>query len=475
MLRLLLRKLPWVALGALIPFLVLAILWIKKLPELEIWHTRVPTGEFTRNRSDIKTLADYQALEQKLLLKVSEEIIAKTKPDQQRAINRFAQKSLTNPLAYPQNWNLTYQLQGGKEAVLLVHGLSDSPYSLHELAQKLHRQGYTVVGLRLPSHGTAPAALTRFKWQDAAAVVRLAMHDLAKTHSKIHYVGYSTGATLGCEYLLARLDGEQLPAISSVTFISPAIAVTESAKYAQWVRYLAPLSGVGAAAWSDIAPEYNPYKYNSFPLNAAVQMHELTSHIAAGFARHAPLKDWPPSNVFLSAVDSTVLPEPVVSIWMSKLVPGRHQLMLFDLNRYQEYSPLLNTHAADWALALANQAQARPYRLQFVSNRHVPQSRKVSIEDTAAGASQRQLIESDLAWPNEIFALSHIALPFSPLDPLFGDPAQESNSRALKLNQILIGERGLLQVGGGEILRLRYNPFYELQEREILRFIAETQ
>lgn len=464
-------------LGLLSPLIMLAIVWVKKLPELSIWHTHVPQGDYRVDRTDIQRFAQYQQLEKQLLADVESQIIARTPADQQRLINRYAKASLTNPLNYSQNWNLSYLLQGkaGGDAVLLVHGLSDSPYSLHELAQQLHAAGYTVLGLRLPGHGTAPAALTQFKWQDAAGAVRLAMRELAQKHPQIHIVGYSTGATLACEYQLARMGGEPLPAIKSMTLISPAIAVTSAAKYAKWVSYLAPLSGVGAAAWSEITPEYNPYKYNSFPFNAAVQMREFTLHLHQQFIARAPLNNWPPTNVFLSAVDNTVVAEPVVTILMSQLKPNRHQLMLFDLNRYAEYSPLLNTRAAEWALKLADSQQERPYRLQFVSNRRQNQQAVVSIEDTPAGATHATIRQTDYQWPNGVFALSHIALPFSPQDPLFGDPAQQPNDHTLKLNQSLIGERGLLQISGNEILRLRYNPFYVLQEQEILQFIAQSR
>ena len=66
--------------------------------------------------------------------------------------------------------------QGG---VLLLHGLTDSPYSLRALALTLNAHGYRVLGLRLPGHGTAPSGLVTLKWQDMAAAARIAMAHLA--------------------------------------------------------------------------------------------------------------------------------------------------------------------------------------------------------------------------------------------------------------------------------------------------------
>ena len=75
--------------------------------------------------------------------------------------------------------------------ILLLHGLTDSPYSLRALGTTLHELGYHVVGLRLPGHGTAPSGLKHIHWQDMAAAVRLAVAHLASKVGKkpIHLAG----------------------------------------------------------------------------------------------------------------------------------------------------------------------------------------------------------------------------------------------------------------------------------------------
>ncbi|SQC42641.1 membrane protein [Klebsiella pneumoniae] len=40
--------------------------------------------------------------------------------------------------------------------VVLLHGLTDSPYSVRYLAQLWQQRGYVAVVPRLPGHGTAP-------------------------------------------------------------------------------------------------------------------------------------------------------------------------------------------------------------------------------------------------------------------------------------------------------------------------------
>ena len=43
--------------------------------------------------------------------------------------------------------------------MLLLHGYSDSPYSLRGFGAMMRDAGAHVVGLRIPGHGTAPSAL----------------------------------------------------------------------------------------------------------------------------------------------------------------------------------------------------------------------------------------------------------------------------------------------------------------------------
>ena len=56
-----------------------------------------------------------------------------------------------------------------KAGVVLLHGMSDSPYSLRNLGQRLHASGGWVVGMRMPGHGTAPSGLTHATWEDGQA------------------------------------------------------------------------------------------------------------------------------------------------------------------------------------------------------------------------------------------------------------------------------------------------------------------
>jgi hypothetical protein len=73
-------------------------------------------------------------------------------------------------------------------------------------------------------------------------------------------------------------------------------------------------------------------------------------------------------------------------------------------------------------------------------------------------------------WPKGVYSLSHVALPFPPDDPIYGGP-EVADGPGLQIgNLALRGERGVLQVSATDIMRLRWNPFFDYMENRILQF-----
>ncbi len=77
----------------------------------------------------------------------------------------------------------------------------------------------------------------------------------------------------------------------------------------------------------------------------------------------------------------------------------------------------------------------------------------------------------DLAWPRGVVSLSHIALPFPPDDPLYGQHPPVGGTLIFLGDMAIKGERGLLKIPGDWLLRLRYNPFYPYLERRLFEWI----
>jgi pimeloyl-ACP methyl ester carboxylesterase len=347
--------------------------------------------------------------------------------------------------------------------------------SLRALGEAFNKHGYRVLGLRLPGHGTAPSGLKSIDWEDMAAAVRLAMGQLASKlgQKPIHIVGYSTGAPLALDFALDALEGGASPAPASLVLISPAIGVHPTAALANWKARLALIPGLGNFAWLSVQPEFDPYKYNSFTANAGGQVHDLTRSVAARIAARKqsnPAEILPPTLVFKSTVDATVSTDAVIDRLLALLAPDRHELVLFDINRFAVKSKLLVADPGPLTARLMADA-ALPFAVTFVTNES-PESTAVVARYKPPFTAEAKAIEPlNLAWPTGVISLSHVALPIPPDDPLYGQ-RPPGNNDVLFLGQMAIqGERGLLQFPSDWLMRLRHNPFYPFLEARALAWV----
>jgi len=433
------------------------------------WH-QVPLGDFTAREADtVRTLEDYLALEERLFADLQQQVYAAVPPADRIAINRYHAGSRSDPGVWPVNWNRTFRLAPATDgpprgAALLLHGLTDAPYSLRSIGEHLAAQGFEVIGLRLPGHGTAPSGLLSFHVEDMQAAVRLAARDLQARGTQdrpLLLVGYSNGAALAVDYALAALEDATLPKPAGLVLISPAIAVSQLAVVGRFKTGLSSVPGFERAAWEVIGTEFDPYKYTSFSFHAAGETFRLTRALARRIERHSaggPLHGLPPVLAFLSTVDSTVKAEAVTDTLLDRLAPDGHELVLFDVNRHADVQPLLVNDPGPLTHRLRSRAQ-RPYALTVITNASPESLQVVELRAPAQSAEvlQRAL---DLAWPPMTFSLSHVALPFPPDDPLYGYEMLEP-ARHVQLGRIEVrGENGVLKVPMWALTRQRSNPFH---------------
>jgi alpha-beta hydrolase superfamily lysophospholipase len=470
------RAIGFGAAGALLAALVLFVWIVNRAPELEPWHTEELDLEFVEH-SPITTFAGYLELEDRLFEQLASSVVSRTPIDERQMTNRFHAHSLSDPERWPRNWNRSFELprQTPRAGVLLLHGLSDSPYSLRGLAERLHAAGAHVVGLRIPGHGTAPSGLREVRWQDMAAAVRLAARHVrgVVADAPLAIVGYSNGGALAVEYTLAAIEDDALPRFDRLVLISPEIGISPVAALAVWQKRLGRLLGLEKLEWSSVLPEYDPFKYQSFAVNAGEQAHRLTREIARRLDRLAAAGDlarFPPVLTFQSGVDSTVSTPAVIQGLMGRLSPNGHELVLFDLNRMARIEPLFSQDPKP-VLGPMLRSETRGYALSVVTNRS-PDERAVELRHWPTGSTEMETRSLDLAWPREVFSLSHVALPFAATDPLYGD-GRGPPSPGVQLGALALrGEKGVLRVTAGDMLRQRWNPFYTFLETRTLAFLA---
>lgn len=462
------------ALGVFLTLVTVFVIMMNDRPDLSVWHTADLDEEFTVE-SDVSTFEDYLALEDRLFRELDEEVCAKIDPSEKGLINRFNKGSLSDPEQWEQNWNRSFEMPVNRPraAVLLLHGMSDSPYSLRNLGEALHASGVYVVGLRIPGHGTAPSGLVRVTWQDMEAAVGIAMKHVADkaNGAPVHIVGYSNGGALAVNYALEAANNPSLPQVSSLALISPEIGVTGAAAFAVWQARLGVLLELDKLAWNSLLPEYDPFKYGSFAVNAGDVAHRLTNEIQrkiTALESNGNLENLAPILAFSSIVDATVSAPVLIKGLFNRIPENGHELVLFDINSMAEVGPILNWSPTEMFNALTEHPE-RTFTLSLVTNVDAA-SHEVMLSSISPGKDESVDEFLELRWPGDLYSLTHVALPFPHDDPLYGVDGEENEALIHLGNLALRGERGVLQIPAAEMLRLRWNPFYPFLEEKVLQF-----
>ena len=452
---------------AAITLLAVRIYDSQRRPALELWHTYAPT-ELSADETDQADWAGYLAAEAAAFDAVHREVDQRLEPEDRIPVNRYFEGSPVHPAGFAQDWNRSYVLEPDSApvgAVVFLHGLTDSPYSLRHIARSYRSHGYVSVAIRLPGHGTVPSGLAEVEWEDWLAATRLAVREARRRIGPslpLHLVGFSNGGALAMKYALDALEDPRLTRPERIVLISPMIGITAFARFAGFAGLPAFLPHFAKAAWLSILPEFNPFKYNSFPVNGARQSWRLTQALQQQITqqtRNGQLVNLPPILTFQSVIDFTVSTRAIISSLYVHLPANGSELVLFDLNRDAKLGPLLRS-ASDAVLTRVLPAPPRRFRTTIIANAGADTSEVVE-RVTEAGADAEQERPLELSFPPGVFSLSHVALPFPPNDGLYGFDPDPNEDYGVSLGTIAArGEVGALIVSLDSLLRMSSNPFF---------------
>jgi alpha-beta hydrolase superfamily lysophospholipase len=470
LLRFLGRPLRWAVDLALVVVAVLATLAVGnalvslRQPDLKPWHrVRLHTEFAAKDLASTKSLEDYLRREDRLFAEMEEKIVRPLDPRDRLPWNRYfyggrAYLEAPDP---PRNWNGTNELIPDgpvKGGVLLLHGLTDSPYSVRSIAETYRKAGFYAVVLRIPGHGTIPAALMDVGWRDWRAAVKVgarAVRSRVGPAVPFHVVGYSNGGALALQYAMESVEGSGEAPPDQLVLLSPMIGVSPFARLAPVVGWMGRFQPFEKARWLDVMPEYIPYKYNSFPVRAGHESYLLTKVIRSQVERLEKaglLGRLPPILGFMSAVDDTVDTGAVVESLYDRLPVGRgDELVIFDLNGGAEVGPFIKFSGQDHLAKLLKDHE-RHYRLSVVMNEN-PGTKEVVERSLEAGSDRVAVRPLGASWPKQVFSLSHVALPVPPEDPVYGLDGSVGGVAPR-------GERGVLLVPEAQFMRLYCNPFF---------------
>jgi esterase/lipase len=196
----------------------------------------------------------------------------------------------------------------------MVHGLTDSPFALRDLGEFFQRQGFYVLGMQLPGHGTRPGDLLHIRWHDWARAHRHLLDLLCKRFDAVYFCGFSAGATLSLYRSL--LDTR----IRGLFLFAPALGVSPVA------RLSLPLSLLGRywrrPAWFDVQPDSDCFKYESLAQRGIAEVCRMIDAVRE-LVRHGDNR----IPVFVAASEQdAVLDSGAILEWFERLSGPRRML-----------------------------------------------------------------------------------------------------------------------------------------------------
>lgn len=452
---------------------------------LEAWHT-YELEEPSVAEIDRADWSHYMRVENALFERVEREIVREILPEDRTHYNRYSSTSPVYPWRFAKDWNRSsIMMPEGTPVgvVVLLHGLTDSPYSLRHVGKLYLDKGFAVVSIRLPGHGTVPGALRIAKLEQWAAATRLAMREarrIAGDGVPLHLVGYSNGGALALDYTVGALSDDTLTRPDRVVLLSPMVGITPFARFT-WVAGLpALIPAFAQSGWLSILPEFNPFKYNSMPVNAAQQSFNMTQKVQAGLKRlqdEGRLGDLPPVLTFQSVFDFTVSTPAVITELYARLPENGSELVLFDpnLNLSNRFGPLVDDSTREEVLAELP-ALPRSFRTALITNAS-DATNEVIVRNVEAGATVQNDMLLGLKYPADVYSLSHVAIPFPLTDGLYGltpDPEDNFGIQTGAVNSW--GEVTTFVITVDPILRLtsrmQSNPFFPFMMSRIEAGIA---
>jgi len=442
----------------------------RDLPSLKAWHLNKPSPELLLN-NDYSTFEYFVAADKQYI----SDNFKKIESTDYDIFERYNPNSVNYPLNAKIDYNASFIMDPGantKGIIVLIHGLSDSPYHMRDIAKRFYGDGFYVFVLRMPGHGTLPSGLLDVQWQDWQKATRWSMNTanelaIERGGVPVYMGGFSTGGSLCVNYSLNALENRELNMPNKVFLFSPAAGVSSMGYVGGWHHTLSWMKYFSKFAWLDIIPEYDPAKYMSFTKNAGRQIFLLCKEnmeLAQQISKNNQQGKLPAFIAFESWVDATVSAKELVKLY-DFIADSNDDLVLFDVNR--RYAPFIN---GDISAELENMIKNKKvsYKLEFVSNTPNDSIKNLANIYTFNNNGVKYEVSPSLSalWASNVYSISHISVPISPSNELYGKESELSN-------MLIVGERNTLIIPSSDITRVRFNPFFNLMMKRIDEFIED--
>jgi len=318
----------------------------------------------------------------------------------------------------PREWPLDPAC-GGKAAagVLLVHGLSDTPFLMADLGDALARlpgRCLLVRSILLPGHGSVPGDLVRPTADEWRAAVRYGVDSFQGVADRVHVAGFSTGGALALDLVLTQPPTR--PAVASLVLLSPAVGLANRLPlhripygfeaFAWVMRAFAGFSPAGD--WLRIGEDIDFAKAESFPVMAPKPLMQVMDAV-----EHAKRPVPVPVFMAFSAEDATVESAASLAFFRNRVIDPASRLVLYAA------PATLVARAAD-----LGGLDAADSRIRCVHGAG-PNDRGCTID-----AARIEPCAFGPAGGTCITAISHTGLPVSPANPHYGATGDYRNCLA---------------------------------------------
>jgi esterase/lipase len=323
-----------------------------------------------------------------------------------------------------------------KSGFILVHGLSDSPFMMSDITNSISQKNPCSIINRpiLPGHALLPGASLEATNEQWISAVDLAVKDLRNSGvDSITMIGFSTGSALSLHYVLSNYNSNQ---DIKLALISPAFDLSLPWYKVSAIQIMSFVGNISnSSGYIDNYKDVNPYKYESFSYNGVNELRKLTKKIQKLLDKINVVNN----NIllFASNEDSTI-----------------NQKTTFDLS-------------SKYFKNLSGGVIYSPSNISNVLNGVVVQNPQSATD--------------------KIVDLSHVSLPISPKNVIFGKSAKTNygclhyvnNDKAELLasceafsNDLYYGETNNENLSKyPKISRIQYNPFYDDLIEKLFKFI----
>jgi esterase/lipase len=201
------------------------------------------------------------------------------------------------------------------KGILLIHGLSDSPYFLKPIARHLRERGFLVRSILLPGHGTVPGDLLSVSYQEWIRATEYGVAQLKHQVEKLYLGGFSTGGALCIREALKNQD------VQGMILFAPAAGIKSP-----WA-FMADFMKLFRDWLGSEGDDRDYAKYESFAINGGAQVYRLTRELDDAFASGKRLSM--PVFTAVSADDISVDTDKMVDIFSAYVTSPRSVLMLY--------------------------------------------------------------------------------------------------------------------------------------------------